>query len=99
MRFTWILLGVPKFRTCKRKFYLDVPYSVGIQVISLFIPAKKTNRRFGWTKLYQYNENIVQCPTCLNPHLVLTVCGHCYEAIKRQTDQIKVEKMGLRKVV
>lgn len=54
-------------------------------------------RRFGHTKLWAYNDKIVACKTCGNPHTIETVCGECYAVTKRETDRIKVEEMGLHK--
>ncbi|KAI6183234.1 putative 39S ribosomal protein L32, mitochondrial [Aphelenchoides bicaudatus] len=77
MRFTWLLFGVPKFRTCK---------------------PKKTNRKFSHTRLIKYNEYIIKCQACGNPHMLETVCGECYRGIKNETDKIKTEQMGLHKI-
>ncbi|CAD5221757.1 unnamed protein product [Bursaphelenchus xylophilus] len=69
----------------------------GVPKYRTCLPKKKT-RKFGFPKLFMYNEGIVTCKTCGDQHTVDTVCGTCYTVLKAETDKIKEEKLGLRKM-
>lgn len=58
--------------------------------------ALKQTRKFGFPKLYSLRTDLVSCRRCNEVHSVRSVCGTCYAADKKQTDQLKQQVLGLR---
>ncbi|TKR68034.1 hypothetical protein L596_024083 [Steinernema carpocapsae] len=53
---------------------------------------KKQTRKFSWNKLFTPTTNLVNCKSCGSTHEVHTICGTCYEKVRKTTNEIK-EKM------
>ncbi|KHN76492.1 putative 39S ribosomal protein L32, mitochondrial [Toxocara canis] len=55
---------------------------------------KKQTRKFSYNKLYSLKTNLVTCQNCGEYHEVHTICGKCYEKVRKVTNEIKAKMMN-----
>uniref|UniRef100_F1L935 Large ribosomal subunit protein bL32m n=1 Tax=Ascaris suum TaxID=6253 RepID=F1L935_ASCSU len=55
---------------------------------------KKQTRKFSNNKLYSLKMNLTACQNCGEYHELHTICGKCYEKVRKMTNEIKAKMMN-----